>query len=172
LKVIDGAQSVGRGIASTNLSKSRSDDFLVTIPLVIAGSGLKLEGKIMSHHVERHAHRALMGRPLSDLAQLRHWLTERETTLLAQYGAWMEALAAGRIAPLTAAQKRFKQVDQRKLAASSPYEQAWRKVQTLRDKHIRGGREDKPMMPPRYRHHSRVCPSCGMVDDNCLCGRD
>ena len=126
----------------------------------------------MSHHAERHAHLALIGQPLSDLAQLRNWLTEQEITLLAQYGAWMEALAAGRIVALTAAQQRFKQVDLRKLTASSSYELAWRKVQTMRDKHMRGRRDETPKMPPRYRHHSRVCPSCGMVDDNCLCGHD
>ena len=59
----------------------------------------------MSHHAERHAHLTLIGQPLSDLAQLRNWLTEQDITLLAQYGAWMEALAAWRIVALTAARK-------------------------------------------------------------------
>jgi hypothetical protein len=54
--------------------------------------------------------------------------TAEEVALLARYGYWMEALAAGRIRPSTAEQRHFLQVVRGEAAPQSPFEHVWNKL--------------------------------------------
>jgi uncharacterized protein YifE (UPF0438 family) len=54
--------------------------------------------------------------------------TTAELALLRQYGHWLEALAAGWIAPSTPEQRRFLQVVHGEAEAKTPFELVWRKL--------------------------------------------
>jgi uncharacterized protein YifE (UPF0438 family) len=55
-------------------------------------------------------------------------LDEEEAALLRDYGHWMEALAAGWIAPVTAEQSRFVRVARGEAEPVTPFERVWHKV--------------------------------------------
>ena len=54
--------------------------------------------------------------------------TAEEVALLARYGYWMEALAAGRIRPSTAEQRHFLQVVRGEAPPQTPFERVWSKL--------------------------------------------
>lgn len=78
------------------------------------------------------AHKALIGQYLPDLARIGYLLTERERSILGKYGAWMEALADGRILPFTPEQKRFIFVGEGKADAHTEFEKVWQNVIKVR----------------------------------------
>ncbi len=82
-------------------------------------------------------HKVLIGQYLSDIASISYFLTEREMSILGKYGAWMEALADGRILPFTPEQKRFVLVGEGKLYAHTEFEKIWQHVIKIREETIK-----------------------------------
>jgi len=82
-------------------------------------------------------HKVLIGQYLSDIASISYFLTEREMSILGKYGAWMEALADGRILPFTPEQKRFILVGEGKLDAHTEFEKIWQHVIKIREETIK-----------------------------------
>jgi uncharacterized protein YifE (UPF0438 family) len=58
--------------------------------------------------------------------------TQAESQTLAKYGRWMEALAAGTIAPTTPTQEHFVRAARGEVEPSTDFERAWAKVQAER----------------------------------------
>lgn len=82
-------------------------------------------------------HKVLIGQYLSDIASISYFLTKREMSILGKYGAWMEALADGRILPFTPEQKRFILVGEGKLYAHTEFEKIWQHVIKIREETIK-----------------------------------
>jgi len=76
-------------------------------------------------------HRSVHRRRFRDLGS---WdgLTERERALLARHGAWLQALAARELRPITAQQERFVHVCEGQAEPVSEFELAWVKYEANR----------------------------------------
>lgn len=72
-----------------------------------------------------------------------HVFPADEIQALQQRGRWMEALAAGKIAPTTAEQERFLKVDREEAEPETLDERAW-----MRLKYRREFERDQGMAPP------------------------
>jgi uncharacterized protein YifE (UPF0438 family) len=125
----------------------------------------------MENKSVQDAHEELIDICLSDISHIGYKLTKRERAILGKYGAWMEALIDGRIAPFTLGQRRFIQVSKRQAEARTELEQTWVAVINARNE-IKN--KLCTLQPEIYIPHQpsvQVCPQCGMVGDNCTCRR-
>lgn len=116
-------------------------------------------------------HRSLLGKPLRDLAHIGYLLDTEEREMLNHCGAWLEALAGGDIAPVTAAQERFVQVQEGKESPQTSFEKTWMRVLLARQQALSAS-EQRLATPEKKRATLPfVCPACHMVGTNCTCGR-
>jgi uncharacterized protein YifE (UPF0438 family) len=116
-------------------------------------------------------HRSLLGKPLRDLAHIGYLLDTEEREMLSHRGAWLEALAGGGIAPITAAQERFVQVQEGKEPPQTSFERTWMRVLSAR--HLALSASGQRHATPEKSRATLpfVCPACCMVGTNCTCGR-
>ena len=59
--------------------------------------------------------------------------SQTENAILARYGRWLEALIAGKIFPITAAEERFLRVDRGEIEPETDFERAWCKLKERRE---------------------------------------
>lgn len=69
-------------------------------------------------------------------------LSDQERTLLSRYGYWLEALAAGTLAPTTPEQTQFVRVAQEGAEPNSPFELAWVKCRQVSSTPVTPSRRD------------------------------
>lgn len=122
----------------------------------------------------RAEHRKLGGKPLPDLAHIAWLISPHDRELLTKWGAWLDALASGKIPPLTPAQLHFLAVHRGEIEPETQFERIWIEVLAVRKKLEEEriackarGNSGSPSTPPMF----YACPSCGMVGSNCTCGR-
>lgn len=115
----------------------------------------------------------LIGKSLVDHANIGYKLTSGQRDLISKYGAWMDALANGNITPTTTIEKRFVAVVNGNAKAETELEKTWKDI-------VRARIEVSKIPPKRERSGgenwfapvtTQVCPQCGMVGSNCICGR-
>lgn len=94
-------------------------------------AGFDMCGEIEESH--RDDHKNLIGHYLSDLAMIGYVFTFDERKILNKYGAWMEALIAEKIPPLTTAQVRFINAHKGLEEVESEFEHLWMKVIQVRE---------------------------------------
>ncbi len=99
-------------------------------------------------------HQAYLRRPF-DPGCATSVFPEEELNALAEYGSWMEALAAGTIQPVTPEQEHFLRVDREEAEPATVCERAWLRLKGRREYE----REQQAARPPARRQDYGIVES-------------
>jgi uncharacterized protein YifE (UPF0438 family) len=97
--------------------------------------------------------------------------SEQEKKLLIRYGHWLEALAKGKIQPITPAQERFVKTHKGEESPQTPFEIAWKKLRDQRSSEAARGLtlEHARLKEKKYEEvepgFGSGPPSCGFASD-------